>query len=80
MDYQDKDKLTPLLLASNEGHFLLTKWLVVNGVDIYRKDKHGGSALDAALGNGHSDIVNVLIESQNIINHGGDVDNIANLE
>ena len=69
LNYQDNDKLTALILATHEGHLLLIRWLVVNGANIEIKDKHGGSAIDAALGNGYSEIVNFLIQSQHIQKH-----------
>ena len=80
LDYQDNDKLTPLMLASNEGHYLVARWLVENGADMYRKDKLGGSALDAALSNGHSEIVNFLVNSQNILQSGGNIDELKRME
>ena len=74
LNYQDNDRFTALILASNEGHNNVTRWLVLNGAEMHRKDKHGGTALDAALAHGFSDIVNFLIQSEEILEYGGSID------
>ena len=47
---------------------------MLNGAEMHRKDKHGGTALDAALAHGFSDIVNFLIQSEEILEFGGSID------
>ena len=79
LNYQDNDRFTALILASNEGHHHVSKWLVVNGADIHRKDKHGGTALDAALAHGFSEIVKFLIQSQDILEYGWNLDQLTKI-
>ena len=79
LNYKDKDKFTPLILAASEGHMTLSRWLVSNGADIGWKNKHGASALDTALASGYGEIVIFLMEAEKIMQLGGDINDLARL-
>ena len=70
LDHQDDDQFTSLIYATNEGHLLLTKWLVQKGANVYIKDKYGGSAFDVALANDYTEIMNFLKEWQDRLKNG----------
>jgi uncharacterized protein len=58
--------MTPLLLASRDGHLDAAKLLVEVGADVNRADPNGITALLMALTNGQLDVAKFLIE------HGAD--------
>ena len=48
LDIQDNDDFTALIYAANAGHYLLVRWLVKTGANLYLKDRYGATALDIA--------------------------------
>ena len=78
VNYADKDNLTALAIASNEGHIHVVKWLVSQGADVLTKSVE--PALDGALANGHLQIFNFLILAQDILKNGGDREDVGNIE
>ena len=57
-----KDKKA-LLLASENGHFGMVKYLLENGADINSKDKDSNTALVFSSENGNLEIVKYLVEN-----------------
>jgi ankyrin repeat protein len=55
------DKLTPLMLAAQQGHLDVVKELVGGGVKLEVVDKKGRSALTHAVLNGHAHVVSFLL-------------------
>nr|XP_006825038.1 PREDICTED: ankyrin-1-like [Saccoglossus kowalevskii] len=59
----DIDGRTPLLLASEEGHYKVVKRLLKVGADISSKDENRRSALAIAAKEGHLDTIKVLLKN-----------------
>jgi hypothetical protein len=57
-----QSKNTPLLLASNKGHFEMVKLLIENGANIDFQQKDGYTALYIAANNNEEKIVKYLVE------------------
>ncbi|KAL7647776.1 UNVERIFIED_CONTAM: hypothetical protein RMT77_001385 [Armadillidium vulgare] len=53
----------PLCLASDYGQLDVIKYLLSKGADVEAIDKHGISALLAAIWEGHTECVKVLLEA-----------------
>ena len=53
---------SPLHIAAKEGHRVVVKWLLKEGVDIERKDADGKNALDYAKATGQQTIASILSE------------------
>jgi ankyrin repeat protein len=58
----------PLIAASSEGHNQIAKRLAEKGADANAKGDYGGSALQAACLNGHSQIVDWHLEQGAYVN------------
>jgi len=52
----------PIHYASDYGQHDVIKYLLDNGADVNAKDKHGISALLAAIWEGHTECVKLLLE------------------
>jgi serine/threonine-protein phosphatase 6 regulatory ankyrin repeat subunit B len=70
LDDQDNDKFSALIHATNGGHYLLVKWLVTSGANLYLKDRYGATAWDIAVTNSFPDIAGFLLESQENLERG----------
>ncbi|CAB3375876.1 myotrophin-like [Cloeon dipterum] len=57
------DGRLPIHYASDYGQLEVIKYLVSRGADVNAKDKHGITALLAAIWEGHTDCVKLLLES-----------------
>ena len=62
VNYQDKDGLSPLLIAVLRGHEAIVHLLLEEGVDTSLTDKDGWTALMGAVIGGHQGLVVLLIE------------------
>ncbi|XP_017839750.1 myotrophin [Drosophila busckii] len=52
----------PIHYAADFGHLNVLKYLIKEGADINKKDKHGITPLLAAVWEGHTDCVEYLLE------------------
>lgn len=59
----EKDGLTPLMLASNEGHTVIAEYLLLQGADPNRQNKDGMTSLMKAVLGGHKKIAELLIQN-----------------
>merc|ERR1712034_210880 len=50
---KEENGLSPLHVASKQGHFEVCKYLMTHGANVNKKTKHGLSAYDLAKSNGH---------------------------
>lgn len=62
INHHDIDQLTPLIIASQKGHFDMVKQLVEAGADINAEDVSGETALYHANYNKHTEIVDYLLD------------------
>ncbi|HEY9061657.1 MAG TPA: ankyrin repeat domain-containing protein [Pseudobacteroides sp.] len=62
LSYTDKNKYTPLMIASYYGNLDVVKYLVSKGVNIQARDSSDNSALNFAVINGQLDTVEYLIK------------------
>jgi len=61
-NHPTKNGATPLLIASQEGHFeIVDALLQMNGIRVGRSDIYGNTPIDVARQHGHQKIVDVLI-------------------
>jgi serine/threonine-protein phosphatase 6 regulatory ankyrin repeat subunit B len=70
LDDQDNDRFTALIHATNAGHYLLVKWLVTSGANLYLRDRYGATAWEIAVANSFPDIAGFLLESQEDLKRG----------
>ncbi len=54
---------TPLILASDEGHLEVVKYLIKKGAKIKHSDKYNNFPLMKAVCKGHHEVVKCLIEN-----------------
>ena len=54
--------MTPLIIASANGHYDVVEWLLENGGKILKKDKFKRTALLLAVMNGHLKIASYLLK------------------
>ncbi|XP_035703978.1 ankyrin repeat domain-containing protein 17 isoform X5 [Folsomia candida] len=54
---------TPLMEASQEGHYQVVKYLLDKNAQIHRETQTGDTALSYASENGHVDVVQLLVEN-----------------
>jgi ankyrin repeat protein len=62
LDARDGGGMTPLTLASREGHTGMVRWLVDNGAAINERTAGGLTALYYACFDGHAPVVKLLLE------------------
>ena len=62
MDTKNLGGISPLHLASKNGHIEAVRLLLEKGALVVAKDKGDNSPLHLASKNGHRDIVNLLLE------------------
>lgn len=60
LNFRDYDRRTPLHIAASEGQLSICQFLVAKGARINRVDRWGGSPLDDAHRQRHTDVVNFL--------------------
>ena len=68
----DKDKISPIILASFNGHNDIVKLLIEYGADINIVNIFGYNAIMAAASNGHIDVFDTLLKN------GADIHQINN--
>jgi len=54
--------MTPLIIASAQGHYECVEWLLENGAKIVKKDKTKKSPLHFAVMNGNVKIASYLLQ------------------
>ena len=59
---EDKDGLTPLLVAAGNGHEAAVKLLLEEGADPEFKNYYGDTPLLLAMENGHEAVVRLLLD------------------
>ena len=79
LDHQDDDMFTALIYATNEGHFMVVKWLVKNGANVYIKDKYGATAWELAIANDFSEMAGFLEEWQANLERGKNVNQLMKM-
>ncbi|XP_014205114.1 myotrophin [Copidosoma floridanum] len=57
------DNRTPLHYAADYGQKEVVRYLLDKGADIHAKDKHGITVILAAIWEGHTDVVKLLLEN-----------------
>lgn len=62
VNYQDKDGLSPLLMAAIRGYEAIVQLLLKKGIDTSLTDKDGMTALMMAVKGGHQSLVVLLLE------------------
>ena len=72
VDQQMTCGITPLMLASNSGHFDVCEFLLQNHADINLRSKPGNNALYFAVSQEQNSIYSLLLI------HGANIDNINN--
>lgn len=72
-DSQDERKLSPLMYAAKHGHEEAARILLDDSVDATLKDDAGRTALYFAAGEGHLQVVQLLIQHLNRADVNGDV-------
>ena len=60
----DKDKISPIILASFNGHNDIVKLLIEYGADINIVNIFGYNAIMAAAANGHIDVFDTLLKNR----------------
>ncbi|XP_022241744.1 ankyrin-3-like, partial [Limulus polyphemus] len=65
---KSKNGWSPLLYASNGGHFDVVNLLIQNNARVDVFDEHGKAALHLAAENGHQEIVDLLIHHKAFVN------------
>ena len=61
VDHVDKDKWSPLMYASFNGHTEAVRTLIAAGASVDLKNEYGMTALKLAAGRNHQDIVKLLV-------------------
>ena len=61
-----KNRTTPLNIACTNGRKAVAELLISSGADVDETDSDGKPALAAAVDNGHSEIVAMLLEHENV--------------
>ena len=73
VNYQDKDGLSPLMMAVSHGHEAVVRLLLEKGVDRTLTDKAGLTALMMAAIGGHQGLVVLLLDHGLLLEHGAGV-------
>ena len=60
----DKNKKTPLHLASRYGHDSMAKLLIEKGASVEKTDIFGRNCLDLAISHGSRDVISVILDSE----------------
>jgi ankyrin repeat protein len=63
IDERDTDGNTALIIAAENGHLEIVRFLLARGADIEARDKKGSNALCAAAGKGDGTVLSILLES-----------------
>ena len=53
-------EMSPLIIASSQGHLEVVKYLVTNGAHVDHTDEDGNTAVTHAMKQGHSEIAQYL--------------------
>lgn len=62
-DADDKFKVTPLIIASEENHLDVVEFLLEHGADVNQAERHGYTALSRAGFKRHWDVVQLLLKN-----------------
>ncbi|EFJ40778.1 hypothetical protein VOLCADRAFT_69095 [Volvox carteri f. nagariensis] len=62
VDYQDEDGVSPLMKAAEGGHIVVLSALLQSGAPWNAQDKHGYCAGEYAMGSGHQEAVDLLLD------------------
>ena len=73
VDYQDRDGLSPLVIAVSRGHEAVVRLLLEKGVDRTLTDKEGLTALMMAVIRGHQGLVVLLLDYGLLLENGAGV-------
>ena len=76
LDIQDDDDFTALIYAADAGHYLLVRWLVKSGANMYLKDRYAATALDIARAHDFEEMSHFLANWQNTIDHRRSTNNL----